>query len=134
MRSVKLIPQNRTGLFPEHNGVAPIKYECRATIPAVEALRAAGATVEPLAPPSVGYTITLGAKMPTGIVAVHVGHGIGLRMGNEPAFPVEHEDYWAQVSFTPCPKCGAPVVWYEAGYVTGYRVCSQPPHHHSIAK
>lgn len=135
MRTVKLIDQKRTGLFAGHEekGIGPLVYEARATIPVVETLQAAGATVEPLA---VGYRITLGDTMPAGIVAVHLNGEItlGLRMSNEPEYPQEFADYWAQVAWTPCPVCGSPVVWYESGYVPGYRVCAKPPHHHSMAK
>lgn len=136
MKTVKLVSQKRSGLFAEHDGVAPLVYEVRATIPVVEALQAAGATVEPLAAPIVGYKITLGKKVPPGIVAVHLKSSpqIGLRMHDEPEYPMEHHDYWATVDFAPCPVCGGPVVWYEAGYVPGYRVCANPPHHHSLAK
>lgn len=37
--------------------------------------------------------------------------------------PVNH-DYWAAVTDVPCPieGCDQTVVWYEAGYVPGYRV------------
>jgi hypothetical protein len=136
MSQVKLVGQKRSGLFPEHKGVGPLVHEGRATIPVVEALRAAGANIEPLPAPKTGYKITLGLKMPKGIVAVHLNESpwIGLRLENEPEYPQESPDYWQQVDFTPCPVCGAPVVWYEAGYVPGYRVCAKPPHHHSIAK
>jgi len=42
--------------------------------------------------------------------------------------PVEIDgrpDYWSAVSTVPCPVpgCTQTVVWYEAGYVPGYRVC-----------
>lgn len=133
---MKLISQKRSGLFAEHQGIAPLVYEARATIPAVEALRAVGATAEPLPSPASGYKITLGDKMPTGIVAVHLNESpyLGLRMVMEPEYPMEFADYWRQVDFTPCPVCDAPVVWYEAGYVPGYRVCTRKPHHHSLAK
>lgn len=133
---MKLVNQKKSGLFPEHDGVAPITHEVRATIPVVEALRAAGAKIERLTPPAYGYTVTLGDTMPRGIVAVHLNGspGVGLRFANEPQYPTEHPDYWIQVDWTPCPVCGAPVVWYEAGYVPGYRVCSRPPHHHSLCK
>ena len=136
MKKVTLVSQKRHGLFREHNGIAPIVYEARATIPAVEALRAAGSTLEPLVRPKLGYKITLGDTMPSGIVAVQLNETpwMGLRMANEPAYPQEFADYWNQVAFTPCPLCGAPVVWYEAGYVPGYRVCARHPHHHSLAK
>jgi len=46
---------------------------------------------------------------------------------------IEHEvfqmpaqrDYWSSVTIVPCPValCVQTVVWYEAGYVPGYRVC-----------
>lgn len=34
-------------------------------------------------------------------------------------------DWWAAVTDVPCPvaDCTQTVVWYEAGYVPGYRVC-----------
>lgn len=37
-------------------------------------------------------------------------------------------DYWAAVTDVPCPVggCKHTVVWYEAGYVPGYRVCMAP--------
>jgi len=134
MRTVKLVSQKRRGLFPEHDGVGPIVFEqVRATIPVVELLRDAGATVESL---PIGYRITLGDTMPSGIVAVHLNDAprIGLRLAVEPEYPQEFPDYWLQVDFTPCPVCGAPVIWYEAGYVPGYRVCAKKPYHHSLAK
>jgi hypothetical protein len=131
-----LIDQKKEGLFREHPDIAQIVRDARATIPVVEALRAAGSEVEPLPSPAMGYRITLGGTMPAGIVAVHLNESpwIGLRMTDEPEYPIEFPDYWAQVDWTPCPVCGAPVVWYEAGYVPGYRVCTRPPHHHSLAK
>lgn len=134
--SVKLISQKRRGLLPEHRGLAPIEYQGRMTIPVCESLIAAGATVEPLPSPQIGYRIVLGEIMPDGIVAIHLNESpwLGLRMDNEPEYPGEHHDYWRQVDFTPCPVCAAPVVWYEAGYVPGYRVCAGPKHHHSLAK
>ena len=131
-----LVSQKRRGLFAELSGIAPIVHEARATIPVIEALRAAGATVETLPTLYPSYRITLGRQMPAGIVAVHlnVQPHLGLRMDNEPEYPQEYADFWRQVDWTPCPVCGAPVVWYEAGYVPGYRVCAGKQHHHSIAK
>lgn len=34
-------------------------------------------------------------------------------------------DYWAAVTDVPCPVrgCRQTVLWFEAGYVPGYRVC-----------
>lgn len=138
MKTVKLLSQKRSGLFAEHSaGIAPVVYEARATIPVVEALQASGASVVPLQLPRIGYTITLGDKMPVGIVAVHLNGSspqIALRLDDEPEYPMEHPEYWSTVDFTPCPVCAAPVIWYEAGYVPGYRVCTRKPHHHSLAK
>lgn len=132
----QLVPLRRSGLFSELAGIAPVTYQVRATSPAVEALLRARAIVIPLGLPEIGYQITLGPKMPSGIIACHLNGDpwVGIRMSNEPRFPGEQFDYWLQVDFLPCPKCGAPVVWYEAGYVPGYRVCTGEAHHHSIAK
>jgi hypothetical protein len=137
--TTRLIDQKRKGLLPEHKGVQAPVYTARATIPVIEALTAGGARVEPLPSPEYGYRIALTSDttIPAGIVAVHLngpGHNLGLRLENEGQYPHEFPDYWSTVDFTGCPKCGAPVVWYEANYVPGYRVCSRPPHHHSMAK
>jgi hypothetical protein len=134
---VKLVSQNRRGLFPEHRGVAAPAYAVRATVPVVEALRAAGAGVDPLPLPNIGYTVRLTGTVPAGLVAVHLNGpppALALRLADEPEYPMEFPDYWGTVAFTPCPMCGAAVVWYEAGYVPGYRVCVRPPHHHALAK
>lgn len=42
--------------------------------------------------------------------------------------PADSGDYWDAVTTVPCPVpgCGQTVVWYEAGYVPGYRVCMRP--------
>jgi hypothetical protein len=57
-----------------------------------------------------------------------------VRLDIEPEYPGEIAAYWQQLDFTGCPECAAPLVWYEAGYVPGYRVCSRGPHHHVLAK
>jgi hypothetical protein len=135
---MKLTNQNRVGLFPECNRIAPVTRIARATIPVVEALKDAGAKVTICGQnvPNFGYGITLAEKMPEGIVAVRLNElpWLALRMNNEPEFPNEIRDSWCEVDWMPCPVCGAPVVWYEAGYVPGYRVCTQPPHHHCLAE
>lgn len=42
--------------------------------------------------------------------------------------PSGQHEYWPAVTDVPCPVegCGQTVVWYEAGYVPGYRVCMRP--------
>ena len=131
-----IIDQERTGLLSEHTGIDPTTKTVRATIPVVESLHAAGAIVDPLPSPKLGYEITLSDTMPVGIIAAQHNDWprIVLRMEDEPEYPGEIPDLWHQVDWTPCPVCGAPMVWYEAAYVPGYRVCTKPPHHHSLAK
>lgn len=135
----KLIDQKRSGLWPEHDSIAPLMRVVRATIPVLDALRGVGATTEPMPRPKMGWKITPGSTMPTGIVAVHVNADdvdipcTALRLESEPPWPQEFPDYWAEVDWLPCPVCAAPVIWYEAGYVPGYRVCTENPHHHSLA-
>lgn len=132
MRRVSLRSMGRSGLFPGLDGVAPIIYEVRATIPALEALATAGAIIDPLGPPEYLVRITLGPRMPRGIVAALLPAGeTGIRLAAEQPYPIEYPTLWEQAAWLPCPKCGAPVVWYEAGYVPGYRVCAGPGHHHS---
>ena len=132
---MKLSNQNRTGLLAEHTNVEQGPHErIRLTIPACEALMAAGATIIPTGDGL--HTVTLGGTVPTGLVAVSIigtDHR-GLRLDIEPEYPGEFADYWLQVDMTPCADCGAPLVWYEAGYGPGYRVCAKSPHHHFVAK
>ena len=42
--------------------------------------------------------------------------------------PATPDHPWSAVTAVPCPVpgCGQTVVWYEAGYVPGYRVCVAP--------
>ncbi len=53
-------------------------------------------------------------------------HGSG--PSEHEVYPVETKskhDYWTSVTDVPCPVpgCKQTVVWYEAGFVPGYRVC-----------
>lgn len=129
---MKLVNKKRSGLFPGCTSIKPVVYEVCATIPVVEKLQAFGTKLEKL---PIGYRITLGNTMPNNIVAVHLNEHphLGLRLVNEPKYPLEFPDYWSQIDFTPCPVCNAPVIWYEAGYVPGYRICINLPYHHSLA-
>lgn len=138
---MKLKYQKRNGLFQEHRrgDLRQAPHErVRLTIPAREALESAGAII--LAEPSDGgpalYTVELMDRVPQDVVATRIidTDHLGLRMSNEPEYPGEiWHAYWEQLDFTPCPKCGAPLIWYEAGYVPGYRVCARKPHHHILA-
>ena len=127
--------QDRTGLFPEIKSIAPIKInDVRMTLSAREALEESGAIF------SLNgdyYLVELGQKMPKGIVAARVpGEDcIAIRLENEMPYPDEFESsWWEQAEWLPCPVCSAPLVWYEAGYVPGYRVCTSPSHHHVLIR
>jgi hypothetical protein len=136
---MELTYQRRDGLFPEHASVEQGPHErVRLTIPAREALQRAGASITP--EPADGghqiYTVALGNTVPEGVVAVRIvgTDHLALRMDIEPEYPGEIGTLWEQADFSPCPVCGAPLVWYEAGYVPGYRVCARPPHHHVLVE
>lgn len=146
---IKLQDMKKSGLFPEHRGgiVLAAHQQVRLTIPAREALEDSGAIITPepldheIGMPT--YTVVLGGRVPDELVpaSTRVPSGkygyyevLSLRMQIEPPYPGECAgDYWRRLDFTPCPKCGAPLVWYEAGYVPGYRVCASKPHHHWLA-
>jgi len=138
---MKLNYLNRTGLLPEHVNrilILPTYLSVRLTIPAYEILSKSGARIEQYT--SVDgtflYDVTLQTHqtVPTGLVVSRSRHtsNIGIRMAIEPDFPGEIKTYFEQLDFTPCPKCGSPLIWYEAGYVPGYRVCVKKPHHHAM--
>lgn len=136
-----LTDQRRTGVFSEHEQMrfegGAIYTDTRMTIPAREALEA----VSTLHDQAYYYQ-----RPPQDVVAVlapvlekgapTVDYEVALRLGNEPPFPGErpNPDMWLEVDLTPCPKCGAALVWYEAGHVPGYRVCAGPVHHHFLAR
>ena len=121
-------------------GAVPTYFDLRLTIPAREALVREGNNI--LAQPWDGlgrprWSVEL-HRPPEGLVLVLIGHGNeqhrGLRCDDEPAYPGE----WSADSiawhergdWTPCPArgCGRALVWYEAGYVPGYRICTRGHH------
>jgi hypothetical protein len=59
-------------------------------------------------------------------------HGTGAtrhRVYNMPI--VEDGEYWPSVTEVPCPAgCGGVVLWAEAGYVPGYRICDRCDRHY----
>lgn len=132
---MRAVYQGRTGLLPPSTGIAPIVYEdLRMTIPVRELLMRHGATVVQVVE---DWMVTLGSRMPEGILAVQtIGEWrIALRLGSEPHWPMEVEAGWdVRACWLPCPKCGAPLVWCEAGYVPGYRVCAKAPYHHVLVQ
>ena len=136
---MKLIDQHKAGVFPEHaemtfwGGAIPVST--RMTIPAREAI-AAVSKVEAGAyyygQPPIGLLWVLVPPMEPGS---HPGSYMpALRLAWEPPYPGEREDtdMWRAADVARCPKCGAALVWYEAGYVPGYRVCAGSAKHHYI--
>jgi hypothetical protein len=108
---------------------APVYDGLRLTVPAHEALVRAGNTVR-----EAGYdgaflrhTVIL-RRPPPGLVHVRIcgTSDEALRLDIEPEYPSEVPGAWyEQGQWTPCPTCGFALVWYEAGYVPGWRICLQ---------
>lgn len=134
--------QDRSGIEQDLE-LRPSTYErVRLTIPAREALQAANALIVTEANDAKTgaslYTVTLSAqeRVPVDLIAGHIAgtDHTTLRLSEEEEYPHEIPMFWEQVDFSGCPKCGKPLIWWEAGYVPGYRVCSGRSHHHVIAK
>ena len=133
---MKLEYQNRYGI-PETKIIPPLYENVRLTIPAREALEAANAEVAPDGPQTYSVRLSPNDRVPdlvAAIVSDDVRGYVALRLPDEPEYPGEEPTYWQQLDFSPCPKCGKPLVWYEAGYVPGYRVCTGKAHHHVLAR
>lgn len=117
----------------------PVYTGYRLTIPARETLERAGNGLRPSTEPG-RWDITLRSP-PTGLVDCLIGTGSpgqpdeqhhGLRLEDEPPYPGEWPAsavaWWEQGQWTPCPSCGGALVWYEAGYAPGYRLCTAGHH------
>jgi hypothetical protein len=114
---------------------APSYEVSRLTIPCHEALERASNRVE-----DAGHTyrITLAGRIPLGVIEAVLGAGTeqhrGLRLDIEPPYPGEWPEdavaWYERGQWVPCPAphCGRALVWYEAGYVPGYRVCTRGHH------
>lgn len=125
--------------------VAP-KYETRLTIPAREAIdRAwADAAAKPSRrpggirwlkneidrPPSAAGIpiVTLRTPPVVCLVIVHVEimgeQSMGVRTVEDGPWPGEFAAAWYDVgAWVPCPTCGAALLWCEAGFVPGWRIC-----------
>lgn len=125
-----------------HDIAAPPVYQrVRMTIPARELLQQGGNIVE-LDPDETrhrAYTVTLAGRVPAprlGLTLVLVGRGheqhYALRLASEPPYPDEWPagavPWYLRGEWVPCPRCGGALVWYEAGYVPGYRLCTRGHH------
>ncbi len=44
---------------------------------------------------------------------------------------IDNDDYWTNVTGIPCPvaECDGTILWYEAAYVPGYRICTHCQRH-----
>lgn len=126
----------RTGLNFPVTDIGPVMLKAvRLTIPARDKFEAGGAAVAAVGTEANGnvlYTVTLAERMPAGLIGCSLCGKLyrAIRCDDEPSYPNELPDLWLQVDLTPCPECEAPIVWYEAGYVSGYRICTGAEHHH----
>lgn len=146
---MNLVDQHQTGVRADQEAVCSVGAvirPCRLTIPAREALEAAGATITPIESPVIfadrsnwvrdpapHWQVALGRRCPSGLVVATMAGGNAqcIRTTEEPPWPDElPSSMWTELDLTPCPKCGHALVWYEAGFVPGYRVCAGPDHHH----
>lgn len=120
----------------------PVYEELRLTIPAREALERTGnayvATGAAWPGGPTVYNVTL-RQPPEGIVECLIGQRDeqhrGLRLDSEPEYPGEWTDgagiaWHEHGQWIACPRCGSSLVWYEAGYVPGYRICTGHRQHH----
>lgn len=130
----------RTGLGGRCDGIAaPEHGGLRLTVPAREALLRAGNRVVCIRVVPAGaetWDVTLCGSVPPGLVLDVLGDATrALRLDDEPGWPGAYPDSvvaWNERGeWIPCPMCGAALVWWEAGYVPGYRICARAPHHHA---
>lgn len=100
----------------------------RLTIPAWERLQRAGNPVARTdTPDGPRYSVTI-LRPPVGMVVSYITgtSDIAIRTEEEGPYPRECPASWDVIGcFVPCPArgCGSGLVWYEAGYVPGWRVC-----------
>jgi hypothetical protein len=141
--TMKMTYVGRTGnIFPHPDEPVSIKNNHILMTPLVKSvLEEAGAEITLEPDPWPGREgecqVIMGTVMPEGLIAVGLPTigGSMLRMASEPPLPDEIIDKgYFPLDWTPCPECGAPLMWAEAGYVPGYRICSQPPHHHVMVE
>lgn len=121
----------KSGVLPEHRG---LRFTARlpADTPLRPGARAELARVAIAQPPDADWEFR---RAPAGAwVSVLTERGVGLRLADELPFEDEFEDTpgdaWLAATVAACPRCGAAIVWYEAGYAPGYRVCCGRARHH----
>jgi hypothetical protein len=119
---------------------APVYERLRLTIPAREALlRCEGNAIERDGETPIGcatYSVTLSTPPRPPLVECLIGQRDeqhrGLRCADEPAYPGEWPEsviaWHERGQWVGCPKCGGALIWYEAGYVPGYRLCTAGHH------
>ena len=120
--------------------IAPT-YEIRLTIPAREAIEGAWAaavrrgrapadvknTID--RPPSASGIPVVTLQTPPTVLVIVIAEvlgelSLGARTDADGPWPREFEAAWHDVGkWVPCPTCGAALLWCEAGYVPGWRIC-----------
>jgi hypothetical protein len=105
--------------------VPPVVEDLRLTIPAREAVEGENRVIVQDTPDGPRYDVQL-VRPPAGLEVVSIiGTGeIGVRLEGEPEYPGEHEAaWWHRGAWVGCPECGHALLWCEAGFVPGWRVC-----------
>lgn len=107
--------------------LVPPTYEARLTIPAREALLRAGNTID-RPPMAAGLPVVTLHSPPPGLIVVMADvmgeQSIAVRTTGEPPWPHEFDAAWHERgAWIPCPTCGAALLWCEAGFVPGWRIC-----------
>ncbi len=65
-------------------------------------------------------------RPPAGLVVVAISGSseLGVRLEDEPEYPGEcPAAWWSLGAWVGCPACGFALLWCEAGFVPGWRVC-----------
>jgi hypothetical protein len=136
----RLATERETGVI-----TSPTYEQLCMTIPVREALERAGSRVLDTSGQGPGtWAVQLRGRVPRGIALVLIGQGQeqrqGLRLAVEPPYPGEWPEgkgvvWHERGAWLPCPVpgCARALVWYEAGYVPGYRICTAG-HHVQLAE
>lgn len=115
--------------------IDPPVYHAYLTVRAREALIAAGNHIKQEDDDT--WLVVLTTPVPAVVVTCRNSKTCtmtALRLQDEPPWRDEFPAPWHEIGdWVACPKCGAALVWYEAGYVPGYRICLRG-HHAQLAR
>lgn len=140
--------QNRKGLLAPCTSIAPpVINGVRMTPKARKALKKAGHKVKAENADLKTFSVTLcGRRMPRLCVEIRLVDCLEypcIHVPNDRYFSLwrsgcwdgqSWQNIWRDAEWMTCPRCKAPITWYEAGFVPGYRICLGNAHHHLILK